>query len=94
MHWEKIGARSWLWRPHREKFLQWCPDRPMIETIAQDWEALQMQTVLTVASERVTQGDMLLGSTFKIVGLTMEIYEREHPDYQNYRYICEGSITL
>lgn len=30
MHWEKIGARSWLWRPAPEKFLPWCPDRPMI----------------------------------------------------------------
>ena len=92
MHWEKIGARSWLWRPAPEKFLAMVSG-PSYDpnTIAQDWEALNADSTYSPLLNRVTQGAYAPGSTFKIV--TALEYMREHPDYQNYSYNCEGSIT-
>ena len=60
-------------------------------TIAQDWEALNADSAYSPLLNRVTQGAYAPGSTFKIV--TALEYMREHPDYQNYSYNCEGSIT-
>mgnify|MGYP000222957847 CR=1 FL=1 len=60
-------------------------------TIAQDWEALNADSTYSPLLNRVTQGAYAPGSTFKIV--TALEYMREHPDYQNYSYNCEGSIT-
>ena len=92
MHWEKIGARSWLWRPAPEKILAMVSG-PSYDpnTIAQDWEALNADSTYSPLLNRVTQGAYAPGSTFKIV--TALEYMREHPDYQNYSYNCEGSIT-
>ena len=60
-------------------------------TIAQDWEALNADSTYSPLLNRMTQGAYAPGSTFKIV--TALEYMREHPDYQNYSYNCEGSIT-
>lgn len=54
-------------------------------------EALNADSAYSPLLNRVTQGAYAPGSTFKIV--TALEYMREHPDYQNYSYNCEGSIT-
>lgn len=61
-------------------------------TIAADWDSIISEdNNNSVLLNRATQGLYPPGSTFKII-TTLE-YIRENPDYENYSYSCNGSIT-
>lgn len=58
-------------------------------TTATNWEALNSSED-SVMLNRATKGLYVPGSTFKLV--TSLAYMRNHPDYDNYFYDCQGSI--
>lgn len=61
-------------------------------TIAQDWDSIVSDESNSQLLNRVTQGLYPPGSTFKIF-TTLE-YVREHPNYKDYYFDCEGSLTV
>ncbi len=60
-------------------------------TILQEWDRIVSDENSSQLLNRVTQGLYPPGSTFKI--FTALEYIREHPDYGNYGFDCEGSLT-
>ncbi|MEG2059086.1 MAG: penicillin-binding transpeptidase domain-containing protein [Lachnospiraceae bacterium] len=61
-------------------------------TIKKDWDSiLKNQDQTSVLLNRATQGSYTPGSTFKI--LTTLAYLKEHPDYRQFQYQCDGSTT-
>lgn len=60
-------------------------------TVPQNLKALNADSDNSPLLNRATQGLYAPGSTFKIV-TTLE-YMREHSDYANYSYDCDGHIT-
>ena len=63
-------------------------------SLAANWESIISNTDSenSVLLNRTTQGLYPPGSTFKI--LTTLEYLREHPNYQDYQYECQGSIAM
>lgn len=61
-------------------------------TLKANYEAIIADTNSKVLLNQATFGKFAPGSIFKIV-TTLE-YIREHPDYENYAYTCNGSIDL
>ena len=61
-------------------------------TIASDWDSITADNEnSSVLLNRVTQGLYPPGSTFKI--FTLLEYMKEHKNYKNYQYQCNGSFT-
>ena len=60
-------------------------------TVEENWSILNSDDTLSPLLNRATQGAYAPGSTFKIV--TALEYMREHSDYANYSYNCEGAIS-
>lgn len=60
-------------------------------SVPQNWKALNTNDNESPLLNRATQGLYAPGSTFKII-TTLE-YMREHSDYANYSYDCNGAIT-
>lgn len=61
-------------------------------TLASDWDAIISDTTNSCLVNRATQGLYPPGSTFKI--LTALEYMREHPDYANFTYDCDGTLLI
>ena len=61
-------------------------------TLEADFESIISDTQSKVLLNQATQGLFTPGSIFKVC--TALQYIREHPDYENYSYTCQGSIAL
>ena len=61
-------------------------------TLAANYESIISDTQSKVLLNQATQGLFTPGSIFKIC-TTLE-YIRENPNYENYSYTCQGSISL
>lgn len=60
--------------------------------IAENWEWLVNDESNSSLLNRATQGQYPPGSTFKLV--TALDYFRKHKSFNNYSYLCQGSITM
>lgn len=60
--------------------------------IAESWEWLVNDESNSSLLNRATQGQYPPGSTFKLV--TALDYFRKHKSFNNYSYLCQGSITM
>lgn len=61
-------------------------------SIDTDWDNIISDENNSCLLNRATNGLYTPGSTFKL--FTFLEYIREHSDYRNYRYLCEGRITI
>lgn len=60
--------------------------------ISSEWESLNTDEENSPLLNRATNGSYAPGSVFKIV--TALAFMRQNPDYSNYTYNCNGSITI
>lgn len=60
-------------------------------SVESNWDVLNSDDTNSPLLNRATQGQYAPGSTFKVV--TALEYMREHSDYANYSYECNGEIT-
>ena len=61
-------------------------------TLAEDWETIVNDDSSSVLLNRASSGLYPPGSTFKI--FTALEYIHENPDYESYRFDCEGELSV